>query len=137
MVRHPAFRRLWLWGPPIVYMAVIFHFSSESNPLPDLTAHVWDKLLHMIEYTGLGFLCFRALHGEGLRGWRPAVITVIMVSAYGASDEFHQMFVPMRSSDVNDWLTDTLSGLFGSIAFVAFSTLARQPRRLQRSRPGR
>ena len=31
-----------------------------------------------------------------------AVITII----YGASDEFHQYFVPNRSSEVQDWFAD-------------------------------
>ena len=99
-------------------MAAIFHFSSESQPLPALTAHVWDKLLHTIEYTGLAVLLFRALDGEALGWWRSAVLTVLMVSAYGASDEWHQLFVPMRSADVSDWLTDTLAGVIGAAACV-------------------
>jgi VanZ family protein len=137
MDRQTASSRLWLWGPPIVYMAAIFHFSSESQPLPALTEHVWDKLLHTIEYTGLAILVFRALDGEGLQPWRAAILTVIVVSAYGASDEWHQLFVPMRDADVYDWLTDTLAGVIGSVACWVFSTLVRPPRRPRRSQPGR
>jgi VanZ family protein len=33
---------------------------------------------------------------------------------YGASDEFHQRFVPGRTADVLDWLADSL----GACAFV-------------------
>ena len=58
-----VWRRVWLWAPLVVYMAAIYHFSSESDPLPYLTQHVWDKLLHTIEYVGLSILMFRALHG--------------------------------------------------------------------------
>lgn len=113
-------RRASLWLPPLVYMAAIFHFSSESHPLPMLTEHVWDKLLHTIEYVGLAVLLFRALDGEGL-GWRrSAILTVLLVSAYGASDEWHQSFVPLRDSDVMDWLTDTLAGAIGAAACVVF-----------------
>ncbi len=136
-----------LWLPPLVYMAAIFYFSSESQPLPMLTEHVWDKILHSIEYAGLAILLFRALDGEEL-GWRrSAVLAVIIVSAYGASDEWHQLFVAMRSSDVEDWLTDTGAGAIGAAACVVFqrahkrsthvSTPSRPPRRLRRSRPGR
>ena len=101
-------------------MAAIFHFSSESHPLPMLTEHLWDKLLHTIEYVGLGILLFRALDGEGLDWRRSAILTVLLVSAYGASDEWHQAFVPLRSSDVYDWLTDTLAGVIGAAACVVF-----------------
>lgn len=84
-------RRLSLWAPPLVYAAVIFYLSSESNPLPQLTAVVWDKALHLIEYAGLALLLVRALAGEGL-GWMTAIVVAIAVtSAYGASDEWHHM----------------------------------------------
>ena len=110
-------RRAALWLPPIVYMGVIFHFSSESQPLPALTAHVWDKLLHLIEYGGLGALVCRALLGEGL-GWLAAIAgAIVAASLYGASDEWHQSFVPMRDADVRDWVADTLGGSAGAVAY--------------------
>src|SRR4051794_1327013 len=116
-------RRLWLWGPPLVYMVAIFHFSSESHPLPQLTEHVWDKFLHTVEYAGLAVLFFRALSGEGLTMWTAAALTVLLVSAYGASDEWHQLFVPERSSDIYDWMTDTLAGAIGASACAAFTVM--------------
>jgi VanZ family protein len=114
-------------------MAAIFHFSSESQPLPMLTEHVWDKILHTVEYIGLGVLVFRALCGEGLGLWQSAILTVTIVSAYGASDEWHQSFVPMRSSDVTDWLTDSLAGAIGAAAYVVFQrTRVKPPRNVRR-----
>src|SRR5580704_11935588 len=108
MPSRPPLRRLSLWGPPILYMLLIFHLSSESRPLPALTARVWDKLLHLIEYGGLGLLLCRALLGEGL-GWFAALLGALaLTSVYGASDEFHQMFTPLRTADVRDWVADTL-----------------------------
>jgi VanZ family protein len=123
-------RRLLLWGPPIVYMAIIFGFSSQSDPLPALTEHVWDKLLHVAEYAGLAFLLGRALVGEGLGYLSACVLAVVMTSGYGASDEYHQLFVPMRSSDVRDWAADTLGAAAGAVAYV--STVSRPPRRPRR-----
>lgn len=113
-------RGLSLWLPPLVYMGAIFWFSSESQPLPMLTEHVWDKLLHAIEYTGFAVLVFRALAGEGFGRWQAAGLTILIVSTYGASDEWHQSFVAMRSSNVQDWLTDTLAGVIGSLAYAVF-----------------
>jgi VanZ family protein len=112
-------RRLSLWIPPLVYMAFIFHLSSESNPLPALTARVWDKLLHLIEYGGLAALLCRALWGEGF-GWVTAIIgAIVLSSAYGASDEWHQLFTPGRDSDIYDWFADTLGGAAGSGGYRA------------------
>jgi hypothetical protein len=42
-------RRVSLWAPPLLYMAVMFAFSAQSQPLPAVTLHVWDKLLHAAE----------------------------------------------------------------------------------------
>jgi len=53
-------RRTLIWLPPLLYAGFIFHFSSESQPLPALTAAVWDKALNAIEYAGLAFLLCRA-----------------------------------------------------------------------------
>ena len=111
-------RRLWLWVPPLVYMMIIFHLSSESNPLPALTEHIWDKALHFVEYGGLGFLLCRAILGEGAAFGAAALTAAVLTSLYGASDEWHQLFTPGRSSDVYDWFTDTIGGGLGVGAYL-------------------
>jgi VanZ family protein len=111
-------RRASLWLPPVLYAVAIFHFSSQSEPLPELTAHVWDKVLHTVEYTGLGLLVFRAVAGEGLNGWTATLLTIVIVSLYGASDEWHQSFVPLRTADVYDWLVDTMAAALGAAAYT-------------------
>jgi VanZ family protein len=99
-------------------MAVIFHLSSESDPLPVLTQHVWDKALHCFEYGGLAFLLCRALLGEGL-GWTAALpLALLVTSVYGASDEWHQLFTPGRTSDVVDWMADTFGAAVGLASYV-------------------
>lgn len=113
-------------------MVAIFHFSSESQPLPALTERVWDKLLHLTEYAGLGLLWCRALRSEQL-GWLAAfVIAVIATMAYGATDEWHQSFVPLRDSSVRDWLADLIGGSLGAAVYVLTSTASRRPRPLRR-----
>lgn len=42
---------------------------------------------------------------------------VACASLYGATDEIHQLFVPGRSADPADWLTDTCGALLGSVLF--------------------
>lgn len=118
MPRLPVYRRLALWLPPLVYMIAIFHFSSESEPLPAVTAHVWDKLLHTAEYAGLALLFCRALRRERLGVLAAALVAVLLTSAYGATDEWHQFYVPLRSSDIHDWLADTLGGTIGAACYT-------------------
>jgi VanZ family protein len=110
-------RHIVLWVPPILYAAVIFHFSSESNPLPQLTTRVWDKALHAIEYGGLAVLLSRAFRGEGIARARSIIFALVTASVYGATDELHQLFTPGRDSSVLDWTADTAGAVIGSALF--------------------
>ena len=137
MTDRSVWQRLWLWAPPLAYMGLIFHLSSESNPLPVLTENIWDKALHFVEYGGLGFLLCRAITGEGASLNIAALAAAVVTSLYGASDEWHQLFTPGRSSDVYDWFTDTIGGGLGVGAYVflvAFllNMASRRPRPPQR-----
>ena len=127
-------RRAWLWVPPLLYMAVIFYLSSQPEPMPGVTTRVWDKALHFIEYGALCVLFCRALHGEGLAALRLALLAVVLTSAYGATDEVHQSFVPERNAGADDWLADTTGG---AAAAALFSTALRLRRPPRRSPPGR
>ena len=127
MSRNSLLDRVWLWVPPTVYMAVIFYFSSEPNPLPELTKHVTDWILHAVEYAGLAVLLCRALIGEGL-GWLLSVVLALTAtSVYGASDEWHQAFVPLRSSEVRDWMADTIGGVIGGAIYSVFGRMSCRP----------
>jgi VanZ family protein len=39
---------------------------------------------------------------------------------YGATDEFHQYFVPNRSAEVQDWLADVLGAVIAAIVINYF-----------------
>jgi len=119
MSRRSLLRRSWLWAPPLAYMALIFYLSSKSDPLPQLTAHVWDKALHAIEYGTLALLLCRAFIGEGCGRLAAIGLALACTSTYGASDEWHQLFVPPRTSDVHDWLADSLGGAAALGVFAA------------------
>jgi VanZ family protein len=129
MPRKSFFYRLWLWGPPLVYMVLIFHLSSESNPLPELTENVWDKALHTIEYGTLGLLLCRAFAGEGLPLALAGFCALAATSLYGGSDEWHQLFTPGRSSDIHDWFADTTGGLLGIVGYAVLFAHAARPHR--------
>jgi VanZ family protein len=108
-------KRLGLWLPPVACMAIIFYFSSQTDPVPELTTRVWDKLLHAGAYAVLGALFCRALVGEGTRPPAALVLAVVLASAYGAADEFHQSFVPLRQPEFADWVVDALGASIGAI----------------------
>jgi VanZ family protein len=111
-------RRTLLWGPPVLYMFLIYRFSSESNPMPVVTEHIWDKLLHTSEYAGLAALLGRAVIGEGFSYGTACLLAVLLTSAYGATDEYHQLFVPARTADLRDWIADTTGGAIGAVCYT-------------------
>ncbi|MGD8768566.1 MAG: VanZ family protein, partial [Desulfobacterales bacterium] len=41
------------------------------------------------------------------------ILSVVLSSLYGVSDEIHQYFVPFREADLLDVLADTLGGILG------------------------
>ena len=105
---------LYLWGPVIVYMAVIFFVSSlHEAPLPEGMS---DKSAHWLGYTGFGVTIVRALAGGlGRRiAVRTAILAVLIAVAYGVSDEFHQMFVPGRSAELADLGADARGAIAGA-----------------------
>jgi VanZ family protein len=99
-----ASRNLLAWLPAVLWAGVIFALSAQpGSRLPS----GWSVEGHLGVYAVLGVLVWLALGGRsaGLRG---IVLAVVIASLYGITDEFHQSFVPQRTPDVRDWLTDTL-----------------------------
>ena len=67
------------------------------------------KLGHLTEYAILATLIWRALRSA--ENWKRSTLILFTVSLIGcaifaASDEFHQSFVPSRTSSVNDVMID-------------------------------
>jgi len=107
---HP--RRYILWLPPVLWAVVIFFLSATSAPpVPPLDIPAYDKIGHMAVYGFLGFLITHALRrAHHLSVPRAALIAILLVAAYGASDEWHQSFVPDRDASLADWFADILGG---------------------------
>jgi VanZ family protein len=90
-------------------MAVLFFLSSLSH-LPSPPGGLTDKHEHFLAYGVLGALALRALtHGR----WRDVRLrtvagAILIASAYGVTDEFHQRFVPGREYDVLDMAADAI-----------------------------
>ena len=76
---------------------------------------------HFCEYLALGMALANALRHH-IPTKRAAVLAMILASAYGISDEIHQLFVPQRSCDPADWAVDTIAAIIGSALVSAICT---------------
>ena len=114
------------WLPVAAYMALIFYLSSLPHPeeqLPNfLFEKLGDKLLHAIEYSVLAMLCYRAFR-RTVRAYAAQYAVVLAIAAaslYGATDEVHQAFVPLRASSLSDWIADTAGAVIGAVGARRF-----------------
>jgi VanZ family protein len=122
-------RSFALWAPVAAYMAFLFGLSSiaETPPVPGGV----DKHVHAWLYAGLAVVTLRAL----VAGWRVPVtvwhvgLTIAITTAYGISDEFHQSFVPPRTSDWRDVLADAIGATVAACACLVWSALRTRRRR--------
>jgi VanZ family protein len=146
-------RRIWRYGPLIIWAVLIFIGSGNLlsgshttlflvRPLHWLFPHASDATLatlhfafrkagHFIEYAILAWLAARAFRTSSreLLRRRWFLVSLLLVVVYSLSDEFHQSFVPSRAASIYDSLVDSLGGL------TALALLAvRQRKHKQHSR---
>lgn len=70
---------------------------------------------HFCEYMVLGVLLANAMRAH-TRSLRTACLAGIAIaSAYGITDEIHQLFVPGRFCDPADWMVDTCGAALGAL----------------------
>jgi VanZ family protein len=101
--------------PAIAWAVVIFGISSlPGSVIPISLPFQLDKLFHAGIFFILCLLLNRALfnqnHFLSLSDYH-LVISLLVVIAYGVSDELHQTVVPGRDPDFYDALADSLGGL--------------------------
>lgn len=107
--------------PPLLWAGVII--SATSIPgnrisLPDSLVSL-DKLAHFGLYAVFGWLLAR--HGFGVAGrWTSSALALIVASGFGVVDEWHQQYIPGRSTEFADWVADTLGAAAGALAHAIF-----------------
>lgn len=81
---------------------------------------------HFAEYLVLGVLLFAALAHQWGVGKAALIAAIALASLYGATDEFHQLFVEGRYCDVWDWVTDTVGAALGAGVSCAVRSFRRE-----------
>jgi VanZ family protein len=133
-------RRLWRYGPVVVWAALIFigsgNLLSGSNTSTLIRVVRWliptagdEKLAifhflvrkagHLTVYAILALLAARAFRTSS-RDWlrtRWFWAAFILTAAYSLTDEFHQSFVPSRGGSIYDCLIDSAGGLIALTIF--------------------
>ncbi|MCD8316126.1 MAG: VanZ family protein [Eggerthellaceae bacterium] len=95
----------------LVSIQVAITGSSE----PDLIS----PLCHFLEYALFGFLLYIVLRLSGVQKSYAIIFALLIGSAYGVTDEFHQLFIADRQSDPLDWAIDTFGTLLGALIGMA------------------
>jgi len=101
------------WLPVLLYVILIFILSGMSAP--PVPAGISGDSLHYPEFAVLALLLARAFQGGSPGLARPShLLWALSLSVlFGATDEFHQAFVPDRVPDVRDWLHDGIGSAAG------------------------
>jgi VanZ family protein len=107
------------------YLAVIYWMSS----LPDLSGPRQDPLTlflmnlgHLPLFAFLALCVLKTLKAVGSSWWPRYALAFAASAASGALDEWHQSFVPGRSSSVGDFLVDVL-GIGAMLLLVRLAAL--------------
>ena len=124
------------WVAVAAYMAAIFLLSAQPT-LPSLPSRLSDKHVHALTYAGLAAVTCRALAGGPLAGLtaRGAAGAWAIAAAYGASDEYHQSFVPGRTPELDDWAADAAGAAAAAAGCYAWGIISRSRRVRERTSP--
>lgn len=93
----------------------IFYFSSIPGTKVSTGIGIIPIVYHFTAFFLLSFFMLITIKGKGKIKAKHLILVLLISIAYSVLDEIHQMFVPLRSSDINDILTDSagiISALF-------------------------
>jgi hypothetical protein len=125
LMKESALRHEMIYGAPVLaYAWLIFLFSSIAA-LPYVPSFFGlDKIAHFCEYFFFGCLIRRWLLAEKNRHikHRSFVLTILIGTCYGLSDEWHQSFVPGRHASLWDVWFDALGVVIAASAYPWIAT---------------
>ena len=94
---------------------MVLYFSTQPGSDISWFSQLWkyDKIIHFIEYLGMGFLLINALKIHPLKQsyWK---ISILFLLLFPIVDELLQHFTPNRIPDFFDGIADICGGLTGA-----------------------
>lgn len=103
-------KRMIYFIPWVLYSLIIIYLSHQERvEFIDTSFVMGDKILHFLGYFFYGLtIQFALINSTNYKDSKFFITVIIIGSIFGASDEFHQYFISGRSSELLDWLADTL-----------------------------
>ncbi|ADI00574.1 VanZ family protein [Salisediminibacterium selenitireducens] len=146
------------WLAVILWMGLIFFFSHQPGdesaalsggitrwihtvltalPLIDFEIGILHTLIrksaHFFVYLILGVLVLHALLASRVTLFRASVYAWFIATAYAATDEYHQTFIPGRVGDVMDVVIDSLGAMTGILIYLLVYRIWRWRKQRNRS----
>lgn len=127
-------KRYWRIIFPIIFVAIIWAFSSHNGDVSDnesiffanlfgISNGAIRKIAHFVLFGALGYSCtsfIKGLHPLTFPKYTQIFYPVIITVVYGALDEVHQLTIAGRSGNAQDVLIDALAGVAGVLAYISF-----------------
>jgi VanZ family protein len=102
------------------YLLIIAGSSIPGKKIPHFFTLTPDKLIHCLEYFGLGFLLVRWFTTQftsfSLR--KVAMLALLVGAICGMMDEFYQNLTPNRTPDFYDWCLDVVGIILSIVLFL-------------------
>jgi VanZ family protein len=103
----------------IIEPLVLWFFPEASAETLALVHFFTRKAAHFTEYFILGLFAARAFYQSSnqflSRRW--LMVSLLLVALYALGDEYHQSFVPSRTSSIFDSMIDIFGGLTALLVF--------------------
>jgi VanZ family protein len=115
----PALRALCLIG--FLAMTAQLLLLVEPNFAVRIVDFTWDKAIHFLYFATMSFLLWVAT------GKRWPLAVWFTVAFIGAADETLQAYTPGRTSDIDDWIADSLGAAAALLVAQRISSRTTSP----------
>jgi VanZ family protein len=118
------------WLPAVIWAIALFVSSSLPPVVPgDRTVGGvgLDKWAHLVAYGLLALLILWPLRRHhNLPLPKAVLLAILLASAYGATDEWHQTLVPNRWCTLGDWAADTIGAALAGLSWYLYESIRRR-----------
>ena len=109
----------------LIAWAIIIITLSSTPSIPTLKIHTrefsirLDYLIHVVEYGILAYLAFLSFAKNMLRlNPRKYLLITFLLIVFAFADEFHQKYIPGRSYNIYDFISNTAGIITALICYI-------------------